>query len=374
MANFVFTGKLRSVKDGYTEQEFSGGLIKKRIRAQMICGDTTQFIEASALVWKDEKKNIIRTFKHVENGKDEKMEVKWADRFNEDIVNSVAGYRKMVFDTDTFAHRKELEEKIKKATEKDALIEELEKSKKKRKEFLHAADFVDYLVKVLNNEKSRDMIFRVSGTIDFSYSANKDQYYRVFSPQKIWRVEDDTKQACEGSLKLYFTEGAFDDSMVDETGDYFVNAFAQYYDTTVKANAFVPMAFKIDKDNKKAKGFKLLFNKAEEGEVKELGVTVNFINGAQKVEITEDMLSDEQKELISIGMLDFDDIRKEMGNKVYGDKVTEIRLTGLMRGYSGGVADTAFDAESLTKKPCKEQEVEEVVDLFDDDNDDEDDI
>ena len=111
MANlFQFCGKLRAVKDGYSEQEFSGGLIKKRIRAQMICGDSTQFIEASALVWKDEKKNVIRTFKHVENGNDEKLEVKWADRFNEDIVNSVAGYRRFVIDTDTYATRKALEE------------------------------------------------------------------------------------------------------------------------------------------------------------------------------------------------------------------------------------------------------------------------
>ena len=362
MANlFQFTGKLRAVKDGYTEQEFSGGLIKKRIRAQMVCGDSTQFIEASALVWKDEKKNIIRTFKHVENGKDEKLEVKWRDRFNEDIVNSVAGYRRFVIDTDTYATRKALEEA--------GQTEELEKSKKKKKEFIHAADFVDYLVKVLSNEKSKDMVFRVSGTVDFNYSEAKNQYYRSFTPQKIWRVADDTEQTCEGSFKLFFTEGAFDDSMVDETGDYIVNAFAQYYDSNVKANAFVPMGFKIDKDHKKAKGFKMLFGKAEDDEVKELGVTVNFINGAQKVEITEDMLSDEQKELIDMGMLDFDDIRKEMGSSVYGDRVTEIRLTGLMRGYSGGVVDTAFSSSDLMKKPSKEQEAEEVVDLFDDDED-----
>ena len=364
MANlFQFTGKLRAIKDGYTEQEFSGGIIKKRIRAQMICGDSTQWIEASALVWKNENKNIIHTFKKVENGKDEKLEVKWADRFNEDIVNSVAGYRRWVIDTDSYATRKALEEA--------GQTEELEKSKKKKKEFIHAADFVDYLVKVLNSEKSKDMVFRVSGTVDFSYSEAKDQYYRTFTPQKIWRVSDDIEQTCEGSFKLFFTEGAFDDSMTDETGDYIVNAYAQYYNTSVKANAFVPMGFKISKDHQKAKGFKMLFNKAEEGEVKELGVTCDFINGAKRVEITEDMLSDEQKELISMGMLDFDDIRKEMGNNVYGDRVTEIRLTGLMRGYSGGVADTSYESTNLVKKPVKVEEkaenTNEDIDIFGDD-------
>ena len=248
MGNFQFTGKLRAVKDGYTEQEFSGGLIKKRVRAQMVCGDSTQFIEATALVWKDEKKNIIRTFKHVENGKDEKLEVKWADRFNEDIINSVAGYRRWVIDTDSYATRKALEE-----TGQD---EELEKSKKKRKEFIHAADFVDYLVKVLNNEKSKDMVFRVNGTVDFSYSANKDQYYRAFTPQKIWRVEDDAKQICEGSFKLYFTEGAFDDSMVEETGDYFVNAYTQYTIQMLRLMHLLLWASRLAKTIKRRKASK----------------------------------------------------------------------------------------------------------------------
>jgi hypothetical protein len=364
MANLMqFTGKLRAVKDGYTEQEFSGGLIKKRIRAQMICGDSTQWIEASALVWKDEKKNIIRTYKRVENGKDEKLDVKWADRFNEDIVSSVPGYRRWVIDTDTYATRKALEDA--------GQDEELAKSKKKRKEFLHAADFIDYLVKVLNNEKSKDMVFRVSGTIDFSYSANSDQYYRVFTPQKIWRVESDVEQTCEGSLKLYFTEGAVDD---EEADNYFFNTYAQYYDTNVKANAFVPISFKIAKDHPKAKGFKTLFNRVSGDEVKELGVTVAFINGAQRVNLTEDMLSDEQRELLDLGMTTLDEIRAEMGGSVYGERVTENRLTGLMRGYSKGVVETTYEATDLIKKPIKVEEKVEVVDddidIFDDEDED----
>ena len=363
MANlFQFTGKLRGIKDCYTEQEFSGGLIKKRIRAQMICGDSTQWIEASALVWKDEKKNIIRTYKRVENGKDEKLDVKWADRFNEDIVSSVPGYRRWVIDTDTYATRKALEDA--------GQDEELAKSKKKRKEFLHAADFIDYLVKVLNSDKAKEMVFRVTGTIDFSYSANKDQFYRVFTPQKIWRVESDVEQTCEGSLKLYFTEGAVDD---DEAGNYFFNTYAQYYDTNVKTNAFVPISFKIAKDHPKAKGFKTLFNRVDGDEVKELGVTVAFINGAQRVSLTEDMLSDEQRELLDLGMTTLDEIRAEMGGSVYGERVTENRLTGLMRGYSKGVVETAYEASDLIKKPVKVEErgvdIDDDIDIFGEEED-----
>lgn len=362
MANINFIGKLRKLKEnGYSEQEFSGGLIRKKLRFQMICGDNVQWLEAVALVWKDENKNKIYTFKHVEDGKDEKLEVKWSDRFNQDIVNSVAGYKKFVVDTDSFAHRKSLEE--------EGLDEELEKSKKKRKEFLHASDFVDYLRKVLDNEKSKNMVFRVIGSVDFSYSEKNNMYYRTFTPQKITRVPDETKQICEGSMKVYFSENAVDDTMADETGDIIFNAYTQNYFSNIKGNAFVPMSFKISKDAPKAKGFVKLFNKAEDESVKELGITCDFINGAKRVEISEEMLSDEQREMIDMGMVTMDEIRAELGGSVYGDRVSEIRLTGLMKGYSGGVQDTVFEQSDLVKKPIKQ---EEPLDLFASDDEDDD--
>jgi hypothetical protein len=355
---FSFVGKIRKLKNnGYEEREFSGGLIKKTIRFQMVCGDSTQFMDVSALVWKDDRKNLIRTYKNVDGGKPEKLDVKWADRFNPDIINSVVGYRRFVIDTDTFAHRKELEE--------SGLTVEFEASQKKRKEFLHAADFEDYLCKVLNNEKSKDMVFKATGNIEFSYSEKKNQFYRNFVPQKIYRVEDNAEQMCSGSMKLYFTDGAVDDSMAEDAGKILFSAYAQYYDTNIKANAFTPMALVIGSDAPKAKGFKRLFGKAEDGEVKELGVTVNFINGAQRVAITMDMLSDEQKELIELGMTTLEAIREELGGNVYGDRVTETRLVGLMKGYSSGVKDTVYNSDELTKKPVKVLE-DEVP--FDDDD------
>lgn len=369
MANVIsFTGKIRKLKEnGYTEQEFTGGLIKKRLRFQAICGNSVQWLEVSALVWKDEKKNKILTYKAVENGKDERMEVKWTDRFNEDIINQVAGYRRYLIDTDTFSRRKSLEE--------EGLDDELEKSQKKRKEFLHASDFIDYLKKVLDSDKSKDMIFHISGTVDFNYGENKDMFYRSFTPQKIYRVEDDAEQKCNGSMKLYFAENAVDDTMEDETGDIVFNTYAQYYDNNVKANAFVPFQVKIAKDHPKAKGFKKIFGKAEGDEVKELGCVVDFINGAKQVEITEDMLTDDQKEMVELGMTSLDEIKAELGGgTVYGDRVTETRLLGLAKGYSGGCVDTAFQSDDLVQRPHKEEpkaDEEVEVDLFEGMDDDE---
>ena len=367
MANMIsFVGKIRKIKDGYTEQEFSGGLVKKRLRFQALCGNSVQWLEVSALVWKDAKKNKVYTLKTVEGDKDEKMTVEWENRLDADVINSVPGYKRFVVDTDTFARRKELEEK--------GLDDELEKSKKKRKEFIHESDFIDYLIKVLDNDKSKDMIFRINGVAEYSYGSNKDMFYRAFIPQKIFRVPDDTEQCCAGSMKLYFAEGAVDDTCADETGDYVINAFVDYYDQNAKMSAFSPIAVKIAADHKMANGFKKRFSKAEGDEIKELGVGVEFINGAKTVDITMDMLSDEQREAIEDGMVTFEELKAELGGKAFGERVSEIRLTGLMKGYASGVQDTMYTIEDLRKKPIKKVSKDETnddvadVDIFEDDD------
>jgi hypothetical protein len=124
-----------------------------------------------------------------------------------------------------------------------------------------------------------------------------------------------------------------------------------------------------------ANGFKKRFSKAEGDEIKELGVTVNFVNGAQQVDITMEMLSDEQRESIEDGMITFEELKRELGGKANGDRVTEIRLTGLMKGYANGVQDTVYDINALKKKPIKDapktEEVEDDTVPFDIDEDDE---
>lgn len=351
--NISFVGKIRKIKDGYTEQEFSGGLIKRKLRFQALCDNSVQWLEVSTLVWKnlktgliDEKKTQVYTLKSVEGAKDEKMTVEWANRLNPDVVESVPGYKRFVVDTDTFAHRQELESA--------GLNEELEKSKKKRKEFIHESDFIDYLIKVLDTEKSKDMIFRINGTVEYSYGNTKDTFYRSFVPQKIFRVPDDTEQSCTGTMKLYFAEGAVDDTCVEETGDYIINAYANYYDQNAKKDAFVPISVKINKDHKMANGFKKRFSKAEGDEIKELGVGIKFVNGAKQVDITMEMLTDDQREAIEDGMITFEELKAELGGKANGDRVTEMRLIGLMKGYSNGVQDTILSIDDLRKKPIKD--------------------
>ena len=140
-------------------------------------------------------------------------------------------------------------------------------------------------------------------------------------------------------------------------------------------NAFAPVAVKINKEHKMANGFVKRFSKAEGEEIKELGAAVDFVNGSQQVDITMDMLSDEQRESIEDGMITFEELKAELGGKANGERVTEIRLTGLMKGYSSGVQDTMYSIEDLRKRPIKEEtkvdenNATEEVNIFGDDDD-----
>lgn len=364
MANtFSMVGKItRRKENAFVEKTFDSGWLINELNLTMTCGDNVQFLRASGGMW-DEKhasKNEVKTFKYNTNGKDEAITVKWEDRNNPEIVATVSNYKTYTVDTETSQARKEIEESGDKAA--------LEASKKKHKIFITAIDFVKWLDKVTSNEKTKDWVWMVTGEVEYSYS--KGNWYRNFVPRRVYHVDDATEHKCVGTIKTFFTE----DCVNDDNDDVVIfNTYTQYYDQQCKKNCFTPMPLVIAKDHPKAKGFQKLFSKAEGDEVREFGVNVIYINGAQKVEITEDMLSDEQKELLEMNMITMDDICRELGDTVYGEKKTETRLDAIARGYTSGSKDTAYDASELTKTPSKDDpkaEEDVDVDIFHEDEDD----
>ncbi len=362
MANtFSFVGKIsRRKENAFVERTFDSGWLINELNLTMSCGDNVQFLRASGGMW-DEKhasKNSVMTYKHNENGKDEPITIKWEDRMNADVASTIANYRTYTVDTEIAADRKVAEESGD-ATAIDA-------SKKKHKIFITAIDFVKWLDKVTSNEKTKDWVWKVTGEVEYSYS--KGNWYRNFVPRRVYHVDPTTEQQCVGTIKTFFTEDCVDE---DENNLYF-NTYTQYYDQQCKKNCFTPMPLVISKEHPKAKGFQKLFGKAEGDEVREFGVNVVYINGAQRVEITEDMLSDEQKELLEMNMITMDDIRREIGDTVYGDKKTETRVEAIARGYTSGSKETVYQAEDLVKIPTKDEHKEEEIDIFgsDDDSDD----
>lgn len=363
MANtFSFVGKIsRKKENAFVEKTFDSGWVINELNLTMTCGDNVQFLRASGGMWDDKhtSKNGVMTMKHNENGADEKTTIKWEERFDPDVVASVANYKTFTVDTEIAKVREEI-----KASGDQAAIDA---SNKKHKIFITAIDFVKWLDKVTSNEKTKDWVWKVTGEVEYSFS--KGKYYRNFVPKRVYHVDPTTEPQCMGTIKTFFSEGCVDDE--DENNILF-NVYTQYYDQQYKKNCFAPMPIVIAKDHPKAQGFTKIYNKIESDEVRELGVNVVYINGSQKVAITEDMLTEEQKELLDMNMITMDDIRKEIGDTVYGDKKTEIRTEGLSRGYTSGSKETAFVADDLTRIPSKDEPVEEEnvdVDIFNEEDD-----
>lgn len=365
MANnntFSFVGKFTRKKENtLNEKTFDSGWVINELNLAMVCGDNIQYLRAAGGMW-DEKhasKNEVRTLKRNDNGKDEKFTVKWEDRFDPAIVASISNYKTYTIDTEIAQERKDI-----KANGDAAAIEA---SEKKHKTFIAAIDFVKWLDKVTSNEKTKDWVWKVTGEVEYSYS--KGKYYRNFVPRRVYHVDPTTEHQCVGTIKTFFTE----DCVSDDDNNFYFNTYTQYYDQPCNKNCFTPMPLVIPKSHPKANGFKLLFSKAEGEEVREFGVNVIYVNGSQKTAITEDMLSDEQKELLEMNMITMDDIRKEFGDSVYGDKKTETRVDAVARGYTGGSKETVYTASDLVATPTKDEvkaeEVDADVDIFNEEDD-----
>lgn len=374
MNTFSFVGYLKPVKDSETRKSFEiknydSGWMSERLRFRVVAGDNAHFVEINQGRWSDENKNIIYGFSKSENGKkSEPFQVKWADRNKPDMIEKMAGFRVYTVDTETYNHRKELEE----AGETEAL----EAANKKKKHFLAGTEFCEYVNRVVNSEKTKDMKFRVNGNINYTYSEKNDRYYSTYEVTKIYRVDDNTPTSSTVDVEFYFGENAMDSSDYDETGRAIVNGFTSYYDSSTKKSWFCPislaMRFGTDEaGKKKIKGYEKVFSKFEDDEIRKINLTCQAIDGAQRVSIRLEDLDEDTQENVAMGLISEEDAIRDAGGSMYGDKIQEIRIEKLGRGSSKGSETTVYTVEDMNRKPFKEEEkVEEIEDIFSDDDDD----
>lgn len=377
MANtFSFVGYLKPIKDtetfkGFTITNYDSGWMNERLVFNIRAGDNTHRVEINAGRWKQEDKNIIYGFtKGDANKKGEAIQIPWSKRNDLEIIEKMAGWKIFTVDTKTFNHRKELEE--------NGETEALEAANKKRKHFLAGTEFCEYVNKVVNSEKTKDMKFRVNGNITYRYSEKNDKYYSAYEVTKIYRVDDDVEPSSSIDVEFYFSEGAMDSSDYVETGKAIVNGYTSFYDSATKKNWFCPIGLVLrfgtdDVGKKKIKGYEKIFSKFEDDEIRKINLTCQQIDGAQRVKITYDDLDDETKENIDFGLTTLEDAIAEVGGNMFGDKIQEIRIEKLGRGSSKGSETTVYTVEDMNKKPFKEEAVkaednDESFDIFDDDN------
>ena len=78
---------------------------------------------------------------------------------------------------------------------------------------------------------------------------------------------------------------------------------------------------------------------------------------------------EEVRENIEYGLITEEEAIRDAGGQMYGDRIQEIRIARLGKGYSSGSEATMYTVEDLYKKPRIETvEEDDDDDLFDDDD------
>jgi hypothetical protein len=395
MANqFEIIGKLSISKESdkfkpYEVTSFKSGWDKSRLLFNVQSAENRHMLTSEGMFKADGTGTIFSFSKGEvdptthERKKGEKLQIAWRDRNKPEVIEKVAEFKKFVVDLEKYGRRYELENALKKqeegkltTAEKEELgVEDLkqavEDSKKKRKEFLSEYDFTEYLYKLVSNEKIKNKVFKVIG--DIVHTEYNGKFYKKLVPTRLYVVDEAEEQTSTAQITVYYNKDSLDTGSYESTKKYYINAFVRDYDGNRKENVPCPIQLVLDdtsEDEKASKTVKILKKQFEvEGDSwKEFGVKVKLLDGAQKVEITEDMLTDFQKEMLELDAITMDEIRKEIGGDVYGERVQEMVIVNVSRGFTKGRKDTVFvDSDFEIKVVEKQEEQTQDTNTSDDD-------
>lgn len=395
--NFEMIGRLSLPRatdkfEPFSTKKYESGWIRKQLMFNVTCGDNRHMLSITDGAFDDEHGDIYSFSKSTvdESGnrvKGETLIIPFKDRLTSPKLAEVAEFKKFVIDLERPGRRYKLEkasEKIKEGTSltdeelKDLDIEdesevnqELEKSKKRRHEFISGWDYIDYIFKLIDSGKYKDKKFFIRGNGEYQYSDKNQRVYESYIPNRIYLAADDAEESSTATINVLFNSESLDEMSVEEKGKYFVNGYMMEYDGNRKSNIPVPVTITIpvptdNADEKAKKRIEAIKHKfmVEDDSFKEYGAVVNMLNGAQKLEITEDMLTDEQREDLDCGLITMDDIRAELGGSVYGERIREYQFLKPAKGFTKGRQDTVYTADDMVIKPLAD-EVDEMEDLFD---------
>lgn len=289
-----------------------------------------------------ETKPVVYSFsKGSEGKKGEPMQIPWTDRKNKDVIEKVAEFRKnvIIFDEEN------------------------------RMEFISAYDFAEAVHNIIKDDKYKDCLWRIQG--DVVTNEWNGKFYTKFVPTRMYKVSAEEEHISEGVLEFHFGEDCIDDQY-ETLNKLFIKGYTREYDGTRKKEIGIPLEpievsfanVKPEIRQKVYEKYKQLFTVDGEN-FKKIGLKVNYLSGAEDVEFTEDMLDDEQKEMIELGFITFEEVKKEMGSgKSNYDSVT--RVTGLARGYSKGAIETEFTIKDYVLSEDNNNDLDSEIDsLFD---------
>ena len=303
----------------------------------------------------DSKQDVIKTM----NTDNEKLDVNWDDRFDEDIISQVASYRKYIVD--------------------------LGEDHGGRQEFITVYDMIKHLQEHLPNYEGRVV---VTGQFTRDWYAKKKMYFSKFRIQNVFAAPEERKSRLMITADLFYNKDSFDDSDFDENKKITLDCYIEQYINKDEGRKYVPIQVvfsgaKYDMENERHK--KLLANKMSYLNVAKMKVQndqdeivtvkgdeyvhipweIVLLRGAEEVDFDESMLTERQREQVELGIRTVDDFRPK-GN-VFGDRVDEFRLKDVIissddfkDGYCRFADDKGDEFEERIYQPPQDETLDEA--------------
>ena len=286
----------------------------------------------------DSQQKVIKTM----DTDNEKLDVDWDDRFDEDIISKVASYRKYIVD--------------------------LGDDHGGRQEFITAYDMIEHLREYLPDYDGRVV---VTGQFTRDWYAKKKMYFSKFRVQNVFAAPEERKNRLLLTMDLFYNKASLDDSDFDENKKMTLDCYIEQYINKDEGRKYVPIQVvfsgaKYDLENEKHKklfDYKMKYIKVKNKNMVHIPWEIVLLRGAEEAEFDESMLTDSQREQVELGIKTVDDFRPK-GN-VYGDRIDEFRLfePKLEGDYADGVLecdDTADEFEEKIYVPAQDETMEEA--------------
>lgn len=298
-AAFNLIGRVKVTDKTFNlDNSYDSGWTDNSMYVGVDCGNgNTVYAEMRSGFFPD-KDNVIRAYSKDEKddaGKSKSVEIAWKDRLDESLYDSISDSSFLTV-----------------GVEKDV------KGKTVYKKFLTAYDAVEYL-----NEHLEDgMIVNVKGTIGYSEYEGNVSTKKEITSIVLSKIDD------EADFKATFSQTILVDSKSigkknDDKGTMELTAYVVDYvgkpkidgeKIEVKKNVTYPKTFEVAINENPEITAKMLqrFFKPKKGKITEITVTGNLVEGGSTVNITEDDIPDDIKELIEMGLYSEEEAEKKI--------------------------------------------------------------
>lgn len=271
----------------------------------------------------DGEQDVIKS----KNTDNENIEIKWKDRFDEDVVSTVASYRRTTVD--------------------------LGEDFGGRHEFITMYDAIEYMKENLPKYNGK-----VTVTGQMVKEPYNGKYFDKFKIQSVYAVDDDKKNRLLITADIYYNKNSIDMADWKTEKKIVLDGYIQQYINKDEGNKFIPQQFvfnatKYDENNEKHKQlleYKLKYIDISKKTMQHLLWECVMLNGAETVEFDESQLTKAQKEQIELGVRTLNDFRP--AGSIFGDRVTEYRLFDpkLVGDFADGLVDSGMSASEFEEE------------------------